>query len=349
MSSPKITINLVVLNGEKYICHCLDSVINQTYDHNLIEFNIFDNGSTDGTIETVRGLEFRILDLGFTKFSLTENKENLGMWPAHEKLWQNCNSKYVVVLSVDVILDPDFIKNAVEEMEKDENLGAIQAKIYQWSLKNGQVDKTDTIDTIGFQIFKSRRLVNIGHGEFSFANGFDTAKEIFAVEGAVPVFRLEALKSCKIAEEIIDHDFFWYGDDLDIAWRMRLFGWKERYCPSVVAYHDRSTTKGVSKSWLDHFHRIKIRRQIPIKKRRLDWRNYRLAIIKNDYASNLLQDLPRVAIREIMVLGYSLLFEPQIFLEIPRLFKLLPRMLKKRKEIMSRAIVGPAEMRKWFN
>ena len=27
--------------------------------------------------------------------------------------------------------------------------------------------------------------------------------------------------------KIIDDYYFWYGDDLDLAWRMRLLGWKE--------------------------------------------------------------------------------------------------------------------------
>jgi len=76
MNSSLITINLVVLNGEKYIRHCLDSVLAQTYPHELIELNILDNGSVDKTKEVIHDLEFRISDLGFAKFNLIESKLN---------------------------------------------------------------------------------------------------------------------------------------------------------------------------------------------------------------------------------------------------------------------------------
>ena len=57
---PLTTINLVVLNGEKYIRHCLDSVKNQTYPHDRIEINILDNGSTDKTKEIIRNYKLEI-------------------------------------------------------------------------------------------------------------------------------------------------------------------------------------------------------------------------------------------------------------------------------------------------
>ena len=52
MSNPLVTINLVVLNGAKYIRHCLKAVQEQIYQN--LEINVFDNGSTDGTKEIVR-------------------------------------------------------------------------------------------------------------------------------------------------------------------------------------------------------------------------------------------------------------------------------------------------------
>jgi len=351
MLNPLVSINLVVLNGEKYIRHCLDSVMKQTFRD--FELNILDNGSTDRTKEIIR-TEIENWKLKIGNFSFVENETNLGMWEGQEKLLKSSRGKYVIFLSVDVILDPDFVKNAVEVMEKDEKIGALQAKIYQWHLSEKKEiqdlrcpEFTNLIDTVGFKIERSRRLTNIGHG-IEDEGQFEREIEVFGVEGAVPVFRKSSLEDCRILGEIADHDMFWYSEDLDVAWRMRMLGWKEIYAPDVIAYHDRSTTKSIRKNWLDSFRRIKIRQQIPIRKRRLDWRNYRLAIIKNDFASNFLRDLPYIVFREIMVLGYAILFEPRIFLEIPNLLKLIPRTLKKRKEVMKRTRVTPKEIHKWF-
>ena len=64
---------------------------------------------------------------------------------------------------------------------------------------------------------------------------------------------------------------------------------------------------------------------------------------------NILKDLPWIVVREIAVLGYAVLFEPGVLKEIPIFFRYLPKMLRKRKEIMKKAIVGPKEIRKWIN
>src|SRR3989338_5745294 len=356
MSNSIITINLVVLSGEKYIRRCLNSILAQTHPHNQIEVNILDNGSTDKTKEVIQDLETRVSDLGFAKFNLIESKLNLGMWPGHEELLKQSSGKYVVVLSVDVILDKDFISNIVRTMDKDEKIGALQAKIYSYDIDNvgeGELSK-EIIDTCGFKIFKSRRIINIGHGEKD--NGqFNEEKEIFAVEGAVPVFRKEAFEDCRIARpstvsgssnEIADHDIFWYGEDLDVAWRMRVFGWKQIFVPDVIAWHDRQTTKNLRKTFGDF---LRTRRGLPLRKRRLEWRNVRFTIIKNDYTINILRDLPFILKREIMMLGYIIIFEPKVLVEVPTFFRLLPKILRKRREIMKRKVASPKEMRKWFN
>jgi len=358
MSNPLVTINLVVLNGEKYIRYFLDSLEKQTSPHDKIQLNILDNGSSDNTKSIIATYNQQLTTNNFAKFFLLESKKNLGMWPGQEELLKYADGEYVIATAVDIILDKDFIKNSIEAMEKDKKTGALQAKIYRFDLQptTNNPQLTKTIDTLGFKIFKSRRVVNIAHGEKD-RGQYDEQKEIFAVEGAVPVFRKEALESCRIHipysiihnSEIVDHDYFWYGDDLDLAWRMRLFGWKQVFAPNVIAWHDRQTTKSVKKGWLDYVLRVPTRRQIPIKKRRLDWRNTRWTLVKNDYIINILRDLPWIVSREIAVLGYAILFEPGVLKEIPIFLKHLPDMFRKRKEIMKRAVATPKEIRKWIN
>ena len=349
MSNILVTVNLVVLNGGKYIRHCLDAILTQTYPHELIEFNILDNGSTDGTIDKIKETMSNEQRAWLSKFFLLENKKNLGMWPGQEELLKHSSGKYVLAMAVDVILDKDFIKNAVGAMEKDNKIGALEAKIYKYDIQkleigNWKLEIGGTLDTCGFKIFKSRRLINIGHGEKD-KGRYDGLGEIFGVEGAAPFFRREALESCRINGQIIDHDYFWYGDDLDLAWRMRMFGWKEIFAPNVIAWHDRQTTKNLRKSRTDF---IKLRRAIPMKKRWLDWRNTRFTIVKNDYTINLFKDLPYILKREVLMSVYILFFEPKLLLKIPNFLKLLPKMLRRRKEIMKKAVIKPQEIEKWF-
>ncbi|MBI2626934.1 MAG: glycosyltransferase [Parcubacteria group bacterium] len=345
----RVTIHLIVRNGEKYIRHCLDSLKAQTFkDFGVI---IFDNNSNDQTKA--------IIENEYPKFRLYKSPENFGAWPAFSRSLSLTNTEYAVFLSVDIILDKNFLKETIEAMDKNQKVGAVQGKIMQWNIdKNGQAIKTDLIDTVGFQIYKSRRLINKGHGEKDIGQ-YDKPEEIFGVEGACVVFRRKALEQSRLCDykynfqnqtfcELSDENYFWYVDDLDLVWRMRIFGWEQYLIPKALLWHDRSTTKGIKKDWIDYFKRLKIRKQIPIHKRRLDWRNMRLTIMKNDFFINILKDLPYVLKREILILGYTILFEPQVLLEIPKLLKLIPEMLQKRKEIMKRAKIKPEEIRKWF-
>jgi len=340
MNKPLVTINIVVFNGEKYLRHCLNAVRSQTYDN--VQVNVFDNASTDSTREIVRQ--------EFPEYKLIAHPENIGMWPGQEKALEYSHGDYIVALSVDVMLHSEFIEKALNFIERDPSIGAIQAKVYSYEynqLADGKYTESRTIDTCGFQLKRSRRVTNIGHGQHD-AVQFDDSREVFAVEGAVPFVRRSAFEDLRVGDSIIDKNYFWYGDDLDLTWRMRLFGWKQFYVPDAIAYHDRSTTKGHSRSVLDYLRRVSIRQQIPLKKRIWDWTNVRFTIVKNDYIINILKDLPFIAAREVQIIGYWLLFEPGMFKAIPRFFRLLPRMIRQRRLIMARAKASPNEIHRWF-
>ena len=278
---PLVSVNLVVHNHGPWLTRALDSIKTQSYEN--IEINQFD-GTTD----------------------------NIGFWAGQEKLLAQSKGEYIICMS-DVVLDKNFIKNAVEVLEKDMGIGALQAKILQ---SNGM------IDTTGFEKYKSRKIINRGKQ----TNNEYPEGEIFAVEGAVPVFRKKALEDCIVDGHLIDPDFrigpLGYGDDLDLTWRMKNLGWKQWYAPGVIAYHDRSTSGP--------------RASIPILKRQLDWCNVRFAIIKNDAILSLVKDAPFWFVREIAVFCYTILFEPKVFAIMPRFFTLLPCMLSRRKLNMNR-------------
>jgi GT2 family glycosyltransferase len=333
--SSLVSVNLVVHNSAKYVRHCLRSIKNQTYQN--IEINVWDNASTDKTVEII---ELEIKNCFFHK-----SGKNLGLWPAQEKLLENSRGEYIIGISADVILDPDFVKEAVTVLERDKNIGAIQSKTLRYIFENNEPVLSKQIDTLGFQIFKSRRLINIAHGEED-RGQYQKETEIFGAEGAVPVFRRSALEDCRINGEIFDKEYFWYGDDFDIAWRLTLFGWKQVYVPTAIAYHERGTTHKLSGGWLDF---IKTRRRLPIKKRRLDYRNTTLTIIKNDYLINFLKDLPHILWRQLKLWAYFLVFEPSMLGEIFHIAKRLPSMLKKRRVILDRAKISAAQIRSYFS
>ncbi len=337
----KIAANIVVLNGAKYIQRCLEALEKQTLGHENIEINILDNGSSDETVGLIEN--WKLKNENFNIFFL-KSGVNHGMWGGQEELLKQTRSEFVVFLSVDVVMAPDFLSQAMLAFEQHPTAGALQGKIYQFNPGDDEL-KRELIDTCGFRIFRSRKIVNIGHGEND-RGQYDASKDIFGVEGAVPVFQVKALESIRVAGEIADHDLFWYAEDLDVAWRLNLAGWTQRYEPELVAWHDRQTTKRTRSTFRDF---LAIRRAIPLRKRRLEWRNIRCTIIKNDYIINILRDLPHIVVREISMFLYLLIFETRVLTEIVSLLKLMPRMHRKRQMILSRSKVSPEGIHAYFS
>ena len=59
--------------------------------------------------------------------------------------------------------------------------------------------------------------------------------EVFGISGACPIYRKEALEDVKINQEYLDEDFFAYYEDVDLAWRMQLRGWKSINTAKMLA------------------------------------------------------------------------------------------------------------------
>ena len=175
---------------------------------------------------------------------------------------------------------------------------------------------------------------------------------VFGVEGAAPMFRRLALEDCRIDGHVVDPDFrvgpLGYGDDFDLAWRMTLLGWRQIMEPNAIGWHDRATTTDVGHGVWDHVRRRTMRANIPILTRQLDWANVRFAIVKNDHILNIVRDMPVIAIRELMVLGYCILFEPRTLLGLVRFIRLMPVMVRRRRLAMERARLNSNHMRQWI-
>jgi len=342
-----VSIHLIVKDGEKYIRECLRALLNQNFDD--YEILVFDNDSKDKTREIVKN--------EFPRAKLIKFDRNYGLGGGFNRSLQYSNSKYVVLLCVDVFLSPNFLTEAVKILEKDSGIGALQPKVLVWNLKQNDffprnyrneldIPTANTIDTTGFEIFKSRRIINRGHGEKD--SGQYKEGEIFSWEGACPIFLRKALENAKMPfnnGEYLDEDFEWYADDIDFGWRMRILGWKSYFSPKILAWHDRQTTKRLKKNKKDF---IQLRRGVTSKKKMLDWRNQRLAMVKNEYSCKFLKDFPYFFIREVQLLIYFLFFEQSSLFGIFGFLKLLPKMLKKRNWIMKRKKMSPKEIEKWF-
>lgn len=319
-----VSINILCTNEKRFLDRCIGAILRQTYPE--IEINFIDNNSSDGSAEWVRK--------HYQEVHVYENAQNLGYVGGHNLGFTISHGQYVMPLNADVFMKEDFIERAVEAMERDESIGMVQGKLLRISSVDEETPKRACIDSTGVYLTRSRRTGDLHFGEED--NGqCDREEFIFGPSGACPLFRRKMLEDIKIGEEYLDEDFFIYREEVDMAWRAQLMGWKCLYTPRAVAYHIRSYSPDKRKTQSSFF-------------RRLQFRNRYLMLIKNDSWRNIARNLPFILPFEVAAFSYACLREPFLLRGYYEALKLMPKALKKRRHIMKKRRTSQKEMARWF-
>jgi GT2 family glycosyltransferase len=338
--APEVSVTLVTYNGARWVRDCLASVRAQTVQG--IELLVFDNGSDDGTVAL---LAEALRDWPGSR--LTSLPTNLGFAAAHDLAISESQGRFVLVLNQDMILEPDFVEQTLAAFD-DPRVGAVQAKLLRLA-DRGCADPR--FDSTGLQPSPSRRIVSRGQG-LTDDGRFDEPGEVFGADGPAPIYRRAALDDALVPDdsgalEVFDRSFFMYKEDVDLAWRLRLLGWRTRYVPAAVAWHARGTGSGGPRD--TDLQLIRSTRRDPMWIKRTSWRNQRLMQVKNDLPGPFLAALPAICGRELRAMAYMLFVEPQRLGVLLDTARLLPSALRKRRWIMARRRATVAEMGRWFS
>ncbi len=323
----KVSINLVTWNGARYIENCLRSVMNQTFkDYSIV---IIDNGSTDQTLE--------LIDERYPHLKIIKHKENFGFAKAHNQAIHWTKSDYVLCLNQDVELDENFLAEMVRFMDSQPMVGTASAKVLR--LQEGE--RTNYIDTLGLKIFKNFRVIDMASGEVD-EGQYDVSEEVFGVSGAVPFFRRKALEEAIYQQEYFDESFFSYKEDVDLAFRLRLVGWRSWRVPKAVAYHDRTVTTPVNRMT-----KIQIARNRIKKSKFANYYSYR------NHLFFLIKCLPKLNWRvfwyELVKFFYVLSLETRNLRVWSEVLKNRKQLQLKRKVIWKNAKVKEEDLVQWFS
>ncbi|MDR2815892.1 MAG: glycosyltransferase [Proteiniphilum sp.] len=133
-----ISVIIPVYNGEQYIEHCLNNVMNQTYKNlEIIVVN-------DGSIDKSAGIA------GKFPVTLISHEQNRGLSAARNNGIDAAKGEYIHFMDVDDSINPDFYKNLIEAAAET---GADIAC-------SGLVNERKKYET---QLFKKRKLYASAH------------------------------------------------------------------------------------------------------------------------------------------------------------------------------------------
>ncbi len=340
--SPKVTIGILTYNSEKYILPCLNSLLTQDYEN--LEVVILDNHSTDGTVEKI--------EQNFTGVKIIRSTENVGFGRGHNMILRETEGDFYACLNVDMIFEPNFISELVKSISEKPIYGSAGGKLKRWDFQSYKDDqnlvremgKTNFIDSAGIRILKSHRFEDIGQAEVDYGQ-YDHARDIFGVSGAASLYRRKALEDISFSnqdgkKEYFDEAMFMYKEDIDLAYRLQWAGWKCRFAPFAVAFHDR-TTAAIGRKAVDV---IRNRLQKTSRVNRMSYLNHQMLLRKN-FSSDFSFDVRGATFwYNIKVFMYLLLFETETLGQWWKYFRLQKTLEARRKAIPRR--VSNAEIEK---
>ena len=168
------------------------------------------------------------------------------------------------------------------------------------------------------------------------AAGRDLAgADVFGASGAAAVYRRTMLEDTAFDGEFLDEAFFAYREDVDLAWRAQLLGWRCRYVPGALARHRRRVAPGR-------------RGRLPARINRLSVANRWRMIAKNEVAEGWRRDWWAILARDAQILGYCALREQRTLLAVVDLFGDAARLRVRRQDVMRRRRADDEDVLGWF-
>jgi GT2 family glycosyltransferase len=317
---PLVSIGIITWNSEGDLPACLEGLAAQ--DDPALEMIAVDNGSGDGTVDLIRKR--------LPGANLLTNQANEGYCRAHNQAIARSQGEFYLGLNPDVRLLPGYIERMVRALQSRPEYGSAVGKLWQTTDHDPRL-----LDSTGLFLDRRRHQYLRGHGRPDLGQ-YDQAEEIFGVDGAVAFHRRKMLEDVAFEGQYFDEQFFTYMEDVDLAWRARLLGWKSWYEPAAQAFHERKFKPG---------RRGHIEREI----RRVSVKNRYLVILKNEGAEEWRRDWWRVRLYDLAIWGYILLLERSSLGAIGLFNKQKARALAWRSEIWRRVRAQADQRLKWFD
>lgn len=280
---------IVTIGAKDYLKSCLDSLKQQS--HLPFEIIVIDNSLKPGLAQDIQKLypSVKIYSGSGDSFYAQALNKGIGL----------SRGEFVLCLNDDVVLDKDFIRQALKGFWIKDNIGMVSGKILRSDAK--------TLDSTGLFLSPWRAPGERGYGQAD-SGQFEKPGFIFGVNGAVAFYRKQMLEDIKDANGYFDSRFGMFYEDLDVSWRANRRNWRAYYIPAALAYHvrggsfrpDSGIGKAVARKYLDsRLHCDLIR-------------NRYLTISKNETFRGFLLHLIPILIYDLCAWGYVLIFCPAV-------------------------------------
>lgn len=233
----KLSIVIVNYNVAYFLEQCLNSVFTSNVDFD-IEVFVVDNNSVDNSLSIVYDK--------FPQVKLIANKKNLGFSKANNQAIRVATGEYILLLNPDTLLETNTLKLCIDFMDSHLDAGGLGVKMVDGKGNFLPESKRGlpTPQAAFYKIFglssifpRSKRFSAYHLGNLD----RDEIHEIDVLSGAFMLMRKKTLDTVGL----LDEDFFMYGEDIDLSYRILKGGYKNYYFPKtrIIHYKGESTKK----------------------------------------------------------------------------------------------------------
>jgi GT2 family glycosyltransferase len=222
----KLSIVIVSYNVRGYLENCLQSV-SRALEGIEGEVFVVDNHSDDDSVETVR--------TQYPWVRLIENQENMGFSRANNIAIREARGEYVLLLNPDTIVEEATLREVLRFM--DEHLKAGGAGVMMHNADGSLAPESRrALPTPWVSCLK---MLGFTKRYYMSHLPWDKPGRIEVISGAFCFLRKKALDEVGL----LDEDFFMYGEDIDLSYRLLKGGWENWYLPYPITHFKGKSTQ----------------------------------------------------------------------------------------------------------
>jgi GT2 family glycosyltransferase len=276
----ELSVIIVNFNVRDFLRQCLFSVMLASENIDC-EIFVVDNNSEDGSVGMIKS--------EFPDVKLIINTVNSGFSAANNQAIKKSQGRFILLLNPDTIVEKDTFSKCIDFMNMHTDAGAIGIRMI-----NGEgrflPESKRAFPTPGIAFFKTFGL------SFLFPKSLLLNKYYLpqidyletalteVISGAYMFIRREALEK----SGLLDEDFFLYGEDIDLSYRLLQTRYNNYYFPlvSIVHFKGKSTSGDGYKDILHFYDSMRI--YVSKHSAEGKYRSFRLIIISAVYFREIL-------------------------------------------------------------
>ena len=223
----KISVIIVSYNVCQLLDECLQSV-ERALDGVEGDIFVVDNRSTDQTVETLRPKHPQV--------NFIANPTNVGFARANNQAIRRSDAEYVLLLNPATVVYEPTVKGCLDFMDQHPEACGAGVRMLTREGKPAPESRR-AIPTPWVSMLK---MLGFTRRYYMSNLPWDQPGRIEVVSGAYCLLRRKALDQVGL----LDEDFFMYGEDIDLSFRLLKGGWQNWYLPfDIIHYKGESTEK----------------------------------------------------------------------------------------------------------